>query len=443
MNIRAQYWNFRPRQNFTGFTASVDPAYFQNTAGQDGFSNGDFTLWSLTATVDFDAFTVTSATSKLDGVFGINIPLSPAGSFSSQFLPSMFAEELRVNSSTAGPLHWVVGGAYQDGKGPQVNALVLPNVNINADNNTITKNWAAFGEVSYDLLGGKLVPLVGLRTYHDDRSFEDTGGSVPTKANVQTWRLNLSYLPTDDLTMFISAATGFRPGIVQSRVQVQSLELAGVPASVALSPESSKNYEFGLKWRTPDRSLTLGLNLYQLQYTNLQTSVTGGINGVNGFANFGNATTKGIDIEAHWNPPIEGLNFGFVGNFNDSKYDTVNDVIAAAQPLLRPGSRLLNTLSNNYRIDVNYNREIARDFEGFGNISLSHSGDRLQASGVTAQPYNLVSLTVGVRYGKWELAFVGNNLTDERGPTFVGTNGPLSGSGPTPRTLGLRLRVNS
>lgn len=443
VNIRAQYWHFRPRQNFTGFTASVDPPYFANTAGQDGFSNGSFTLWSLTATVDFDAFTVTSATSNLEGVFGINIPLSPSGSFSSQFLPKMFAQELRVNSSTDGPLHWVVGAAYQDGKGPQVNALVLPGVNINADNDTLTKNWAVFGEVSYDLFDGKVVPLVGLRTYHDKRSFADSGGTVPTEANVQTWRVNLSYLPTDNLTMFVSAATGFRPGIVQSRVQVQSLELAGVPASVALSPESSTNYEFGLKWRNPAKTLNIGLNLYHLQYTNLQTSVTGGINGVNGFANFGDATTKGIDLELHWDTPLKGLNLGFVGNINDSKYDTVNSVIAAAQPLLRPGARLLNTLSNNYRFDINYNREVASDFKLFSNFSLSHSGDRLQASGLTAQPYNLLAMTLGVRHSNWELALIGNNLTDERGPTFLGTTGPNSGSGPTPRTIGLRFRINS
>ena len=443
VNIRAQYWHFRPRQNFTGFTASVDPPYFENTAGQPGFSNGDFTLWSLTATIDLPAFTITSATSDLKGDFGINIPLSPSGSFSSEFLPKMFAQEVRVNSTTDGPLHWVVGGAYQNGQGPQVNALVLPGLLINADNNTITKNWAAFGEVSYDLLGGKLVPLVGLRTYHDDRSFADSNGSVPTKTSVETWRVNLSYLPTDNLTMFVTAATGFRPGIVQSRVQVESLELAGVPASVALNPESSRNYEFGLKWRGLNRTLTLGLNLYQLKYINLQTSVTGGINGVDGFANFGDATSRGVDLEVHWSTPLEGLNLGFVGNFNDSKYDSVNDVIAAAQPLLRPGARLLNTLSNNYRVDVNYDRDIAPGFAGFGNLSLSHSGDRLQTNGIKAEPYNILSLTLGVRHGGWELAFVGNNLTDERGPTFVGTTGPLSGSGPTPRTLGLRLRVTS
>ncbi|HWK42447.1 MAG TPA: TonB-dependent receptor [Croceibacterium sp.] len=446
VNIRAQYWNFRPRQNFTGFTASVKPPYFENTAGQDGFSNGDFTLLSLTASADFDAFTVTSASSHLEGKFGIHIPLSPSGSFSSQFLPKMFAQEVRVNSNGNGPLHWVVGGSYQDGSGPQVNNLVLPVVTINANNDTITKNWAIFGEVSYDLFDGKLVPLVGLRTYHDDRSFADENGTVPTKEKVETWRLNLSYLPTDSLTMFVSAATGFRPGIVQSRVQVESLELAGVPASVALNPESTQNYEFGVKWRSSDRSLNVGVNLYQLEYTDLQTSVTGGIDGVNGFANFGDAKTKGVDLEVRWRTPLEGLNLGFVGNFNDSEYGAVNEVIAAALPNLRPGGRMLNTLATNYRVDVNYNREIASGFEGFGNVSLSHSGDRLQVSNnvlVTAQPYDLVNLTAGIRHGKWELALIANNLTDERGPTFLGSNGPFSGSGPTPRTVGLRLRVTS
>lgn len=441
VNIRAQYWKFRPRQGFTGFTASVNPPYFQNTAGQDGFSNGDFTLYSLTATVDFDAFSITSATSQLDGVFGINIPLSPSGSFSSQFLPSMFAQELRVNSNGSGPFKWLLGASYQNGSGPQENTLTLPGVVINADNDTLTENYAFFGEVSYELFDGKLVPLVGLRQYHDDRAFADATETLPTTKDVTTWRVNLSYLPSDDLTMFISAATGFRPGIVQSRVQVQSVTGAGVPTGVTLEPESSTNYELGVKWRSADRSVNIGLNLYQLEYTNLQTSVTGSIANVNGFANFGDAKTKGVDLELRWNTPLKGFNLGFVGNFNDSKYTRVNPIVAAAQPLLRPGARLTNTLSNNFRVDLGYNGDIANNVNLFGNLSLSHSGDRLQGNGITAPSYDVMALTLGVRHGAYELALIGNNLTDERGPTFVGTNGPLSGSGPTPRTIGLRFRV--
>ncbi len=82
------------------------------------------------------------------------------------------------------------------------------------------------------------MPLIGLRSYHDKRTFEDATTSLPTNKDVTTWRGNLSWLPTDDLTMFVTVATGFRAGIVQSQVQVQSLQQAGVPASIALDPET-------------------------------------------------------------------------------------------------------------------------------------------------------------------------------------------------------------
>lgn len=443
VSLRAQYWRFRPRQDFTGFTSSVDPPYFENTAGQSSFGNGDFKLWSFTAVVDFESFTLTSATSNLEGDFGMNIPISPAGFFSSEFFPKMFAQEFRANSTGQGPWHWVAGAAYQDGEGPQANQLEIPpyGVSINADNNTLTENWAVFGELSYDLFDGKLVPLVGLRTYRDDRAFEDSTETLATREDVNTWRLNLTYLPNDNWTLFISAATGFRPGIVQSKVQVQSLELAGVPASVSLEPESSKNYEFGLRWRALDRSLSVGLNFYQLEYTNLQTSVTGAISNVDGYANFGDATTKGVDVEVHWQTPVDGLNLSVVGNFNDSEYDSINPVVQIAQPLLKPGSRLVNTLDQNYRFDVNYSRDITGSIEAFGNVGYTHSGDRLESDGQVVDPYNIVNATLGIRTGRYELALVASNLADERGPTFLGDAGGNSGQGPTPRTIGLRFRV--
>lgn len=442
VSVRAQYWRFRPRQQFTGFTASVDPSYFENTAGQDSFANGDFKLWSLSATVDFDSFTLTSATSNLEGNFGINIPLSPSGFFSSQFFPKMFAQEVRANSTGAGPWHWVAGAAYQDGEGPQANQLENPFVSINADNNTITKNYAFFSEVSHDLMDGQLVPLIGVRQYHDKRTFEDDTSSVPSKKNVTTWRANLSWLPSADLTTFITAATGFRTGIVQSQVQVESLQMAGVPASVALDPERSRNYEAGLKWRSRDRSLNVGLNLYRTKYKNMQTNTPGAISGVNGFSNFGDATSKGVDYEIRWRTPLTGITLGMVGNINKATYDRVAPAVQQALPLFTPGSRLVNSILENYRFDVGFDGHLFQGLEGFGNVSFSRVGNRLQSSGLYADAYGLFNATLGVRAGRYEVALIGNNLSDERGPTFIGNAGPNSGQGPTPRTVGLRVRAD-
>jgi outer membrane receptor protein involved in Fe transport len=441
-SVRAQYWHFRPRQEFLGGMASVDPAYYQNTAGQPSFGNGDFKLYSLSAALDLGSVAITSATSYLKGNFGIYIPISPSGFFSSQFYPKMFAQEVRANSTGAGPLHWVIGAQYQDGQGPQKNQLLNPAISINADNNTITKNGAVFGELSYDLFGGKVVPLVGLRYYHDKRTFEDATSSLPSTKNVTTWRLNLSYLPNDDLTMFITAATGFRAGIVQSTAQVASLQLAGVPASTQLKPETSTNYEIGVKWRSVDRNLSVGLNGYITKYKDMQTNTPGGIAGVNGFSNFGDATTKGIDFEVHWRTPLAGLRLNAVGNVNDGKYDRVNPAVQLALPLFRPGSRIVNSIEYNYRLDASYNRDLGGDVALFGNFAWSRNGNRLQSAGLIADPYSQLSTTFGLRYKAYELALIGDNLADERGPTIIGTQGPLSGSGPNPRTVSLRFRVN-
>jgi outer membrane receptor protein involved in Fe transport len=109
-----------------------------------------------------------------------------------------------------------------------------------------------FGELSYDLFDGKLVPLVGLRTYSDDRSFQDAASTVPTEEEVNTWRVNLTYLPNDNWTMFVSAAPGFRPGIVQSQVQVQVAHAQRHSRRRHARAESSRNYEFGLRWRSAE-----------------------------------------------------------------------------------------------------------------------------------------------------------------------------------------------
>ncbi|WP_448663858.1 TonB-dependent receptor [Sphingomonas sp. CJ20] len=442
VSIRAQYWHFRPRQEFLGGMASVKPAYYENTAGQPSFGNGDFKLYSLSGNIDLGDVAITSATSYLKGNFGIYIPLSPSGFFSSQFYPKMFSQELRANSTGPGPFHWVIGAQYQDGEGPQKNQLLNTAVNINADNNTITKNVAVFGELSYDLFDGKLVPLVGLRQYHDKRTFEDATSSLPSTRDVTTWRVNLSYLPSNNLTVFVTAATGFRAGIVQSAAQSAALEADGIPAPVSLDPETLTNYEIGVKWRSGDGNLSVGLNGYITKFKNMQTSVTSSTPGVGGFSNFGDATTKGIDFELRWRTPLKGLSVGAVGNVNDGNFDDVNPNVQKALPLVRPGARIVNTIEHNYRIDASYNGSLSEKLDGFANIAWSRSGDRLQANGLIADPFSALSATIGVRHGAYELALVGDNLTDERGPTIRGTARASAGSGPTPRTIGLRFRAN-
>jgi hypothetical protein len=87
------------------------------------------------------------------------------------------------------------------------------------------KQYAAFGEVSEQFLPTLKLTL-GARYYKYDSSvdatqagiFTQSVSAVPTVVNVSTSakgfnpKVNLSYTPTDDLTVYGTAAKGFRPG---------------------------------------------------------------------------------------------------------------------------------------------------------------------------------------------------------------------------------------
>ncbi len=442
ISIRGQVWQFQPRQQFESLFNSVTPYTYTQTGGVDGYSRSKYTLYSLVADVDLGGVAVTSATSYLKGFFGTRFPLGafggpPGGKFDSIFHPENFNQELRAHSNGAGPFHWVLGANYSDGQGPQSNIIDLVFATIDASNNAKTKNWATFGEVSYDLFGGKLVPLVGIRYYHDRRTFEDATSSLPTTSSKTTYRVNLSYLPSDNLTAFVTVSTGFRVNTSQSAVQVQLLQADGLPGVYQLSPLSLTNYEAGLKARLFGGAVRLGANLYHITYSGLQSSYTT-TGGVGAYLNIGDAHSTGLDLDLTWRTPIKGLSLSAVGNYNVSKYDKVDPRVTLQFPNVRAGGRLVNAAKFNFRIDANYDHKLNDEISVFGNANFGETGDRPTIAGILAPKYELVGATIGLRRGPYEIAVFGENLTDERGPTDYFATALLTG--PVPRTIGMRLR---
>ena len=439
--LRAQVWQFRPTQGYQSIYSGVDPYTYENTAGIDSFTRSKYTLYSLTGDLDLGGVAITSSTSYLKGSFGYRTPLGvlgiPGGKFDSFFDPKNFNQEIRARSTGAGPFHWVVGGAYSAGEGPQRNALDFVVVQQVADNNAVTKNWAGFGEISYDLFGGKLVPLLGVRYYHDRRKYEDATSSLPATLKKTTWRANLSYFPNDDISAFATVSTGFRVNTIQSALQVQLLEADGFPAKILLDPLSLTNYELGTRVRLFNRTLTVAANLYHIKFDGLQSGYTTTA-GIGGFLNIGKAHSTGIDLDINWRTPVPGLTLGAVANINSSKYDEVDPQVTAQLPRLAEGRRLVNSAGYNFRIDASYTREISNNLELFSNVNFSETGSRPTIGGVTAGRYDLLGATLGIRRGPYEIALFGENLTDERGPTdyFV----PTALNGPVPRTIGVRIR---
>lgn len=443
VTLRGQVWQFRPEQRYESLFSSVKPYTFEQTAGIKGYTEGKYTIYSLVGDVDLGGVVLTSSTSYLKGTFGYRTPLGgfgvPGGKFDSFFFPKNFGEELRARSNGSGPFHWVVGATYQDGEGPQSNTIDFVVATVAADNNAKTKNWATFGEISYDLFDGKLVPLVGLRYYHDRRAYEDATTYAPSTLKKTTWRANLSYFPNDNLTMFATISTGFRVNAIQSALQAQLLQADGISTSVLLDPLSLTNYEAGIKARLFDGALSLAANVYHIDFKGIQTGITSSA-GIGGFAVLGDAHSTGVDLDATWRTPLKGLTLSAIANVNSSKFDDVNPGVQAQRPQVRRGAQLSGTPKYNFRLDATYERAVSSGLNYFANVNFSQTASRPTIVDITATAYEMLGATIGVRQGPYELAIFGNNLTDQRGPTdYIG---PTFFNGPIPRTIGVRLRKN-
>jgi outer membrane receptor protein involved in Fe transport len=447
--VRLRAWKFSTDQDYLNVMNSLSPPYAAYQGDVVGYDRRRAEYYSSTITHEFQNYTVTNATSyqkSLPGGFQVGLNLGAPlgiGTLTNGGDADNFVNEFRVATSGDGPLHVVGGVFYQKAEGLYTFNLDFPSLQLSGQTITRTENASIFSEVSYDLMGGKLVPLFGLRYFKDTRSADSisNGESVYSESEPEkvTWRANVAYYPVEDWLVFVNAGTGFRSGILQSQAQANAVIADGIPTGVALTPDELLNLEFGVKGTLLDGRLRLASSLYEINYENLQTEINTSI-GLTAYANLGDSRTRGIDIEASWDTPLEGLNLTVVGNVNDSEFTDVSAAFATANPRYAEGQDLINTPPHNWRLDANYDRTVGR-YDVFANASYTAVGrNRIADSTIdTLDPYQLYRASVGVRFDRYELRLYGENLSDERGPTAA--NGTTLLAGPRPRTIGLTLRM--
>lgn len=448
--IRLRAWHFSTNQDYLNVMNSVDPPYAAYQGTIEGYDKRSANYFSGTVTYELGGLTLTNATSYQDskpGGFGVALNLGAPlgiGLLVNGGHANNFVNEFRLTSTGTGPAHWVGGVFYQKANGYYTFNIDFPTLKIAGSTITRTENYSAFSEFSYELFDGKLVPLFGLRYFKDKRSSESVSNGVPVNSEAEpdalTWRANLAYYASDDWMFFFNAGTGFRSGILQSQAQADAVIADGVPSSISLTPDKLRNLEIGVKGSFADGKVRVATSVYDIKYTNLQSAFNTSI-GLSAFANLGDATTQGWDIELAWDTPLKGLTLNAVGNFNTSEFTNVIPAFAGANPRVANGQRLLNTPPFNVRFDANYDRKFG-DITVFANASATAVGRARNGDAVvdTLDPYELYRASAGVRFDQFELRVFAENLSDYRGPTSA--NGPTLLAGPRPRTIGAGFRFN-
>ncbi|HET7335688.1 MAG TPA: TonB-dependent receptor [Rhizomicrobium sp.] len=458
LSLSASYWNFTDQQDFTNRMDGFDPPLINDVGvGESptrfslytGKINYDFNFASLTATSGYlTRFNGLKALGcQIDTCFDARIP---ANSHS-------FVQEVRLTSNDDGPLHWIGGLFYQAGKESRttffdLTSTINPNIFIDGYSALKSKEIAAFGEVSYDLWGGKVRPLVGLRWSRVKRQLaEDStttiSGTPPVVIRTTAGesgknfhlspRFNLSFFPNDDGMLFVNVAQGYRPGALQTGANVASLQaLTGVTTNVQLATDSLWSYEVGAKWSFFDKDLNVGLSLYKIDWSDAQFQT--GLSGISGIINLGNVKGKGVDLQVSWRTPIKGLDLSFAGGWNSTKIYNINPLVTAGLPFLRNGVQVPSVPKNNATLMVNYITPTGYyDLNFLADARFEYRAKEADlATGLESGVLQIFSAEAGIQKDSYQVMLFVDNITDERGPSIWEQGRMIV---PRPRTIGMRL----
>ncbi len=469
----------------------------------------DLELYSLTANYDFGGVTLTGIVSYLDrdlesvsdvsrfirstrtaagcaGRVGGGAACTPTqltnyyalvdSQSSSALFPQQtmksWTAELRLSSDGGGPFNWTVGGFYSDRDtsvaNPQSNADPVTGKIIEPQQiatvrfiDDSLRQVAVFGEFSYDLTD-KLNLTAGARyfKYDKDISGQTTLGSILVGAVVRplsfvnssedgtAFKFNASYKITPDVMLYAEAAQGFRPGGAN---QVIGLAQELTP----YQSDSLWNYEIGLKNSFFDRRLTLNIDAFQIDWSDMQ--ITGRTpNGAFSFiTNAGKARVRGVELETTIRP-AEGFSITGNASYIDAKLRENQANANVSAPGLK-GDRIPYVPKFSAGIAAQYEWALSDTLSGFARIDGNTVGGSYSDFRPSGQPtvnftryiddYQLVNLRLGVEgpESSWAAYLFATNLFDSTAITRATSSAIAVGrtlvNSAAPRTIGLNFRT--
>ncbi|QMW23790.1 TonB-dependent receptor [Sandaracinobacteroides saxicola] len=338
---------FKSYSNATrGRTGQIVPSnarqrYWLGTLNLE-YDAGPVTLVSTTGYLDQTSRSVDDSGPFYNKLFGA--PLLRTALTDARGGLKKFHQELRLSSNNDGPLRYLVGASYTDGKNKGLTdgngeSLVpgLPpsalGVVFQQDSKTQSKIFAAFGSVGYTF--GDLVTVDLSGRYFSDRrtsvgTFNLVGFGPPQLTNQKGTfdsfnpRLAVSMKTGDTGIIYANVAKGFRSG------GFNSITAPSVPATFA--PEKLWSYELGLKQSFLNNRLFVEASIYYNDYNNIQTTVIVPNTAFAAVLGSGKASGPGVDFSVRAQPSRD-LTFAASLGYNRMRFDTSSTDKIKGDPL--------------------------------------------------------------------------------------------------------------
>ncbi len=391
-------------------------------------------------------------------------------SFTATDLTHQFSQEVRLSSSGNTRFTWIVGGFYSrftsigintgGGAGLVTSGLSTTPVLFSKYIPILTKQVAAFGQLSYEVLprlraifGGRYYSYSVSQTNYEDGYFRGnvlTTTAIPTAHNSGfSPKYELSYHPTKNLMLYLTAAQGFRPGggnqspptsgvqASQCNSDLASLGLSAQPSQYG--PDSLWSYESGEKARFLNGKVSVNGDVYFEKWTQLQQTVTLAC-GTDFTTNVGAAEIPGAELEIAA-IVVRGLQVSLGAGYNHAR-------ISAGTPDAGTyvGERILDVPDLTVHGDISYTRPLSEELELIANVGYNFVSSRVESDrGLFVQipRYSLTNVRLGVQMHRWQASLFASNVFNTH--TLVGVTGNeidvipayISDVSGQPRTIGV------
>ena len=430
----------------------------------------DYRLYNATIDYDFGAVALVSASSygTLDqagvvdasSVYGAlltQILGSPLGAGVDQGLTQRrFTQEVRLASTGVRTLQWTVGGFYtRERNRLSQNLFGVSSLNGDRiaplDGLIIVGLPSRYREVAGFVnavwnISSKFDLNAGGRYSHNKQSVEQltsgllAGGtnafSGKSSDNVFTYSIAPQFKPNRNTMVYARVAKGYRPGGPNA---VSPLAPTGVPRQ--FGPDTTINYEVGIKTQTADRLLSLELTAFLINWKDIQLLAQVAGFGVN--TNGADARSKGIEATASVNPN-RFLSFYANGSYVDAKL--TSDAPALVGGL--KGDPLPYNPKWQSTVGAEYQHPLNTSVTARAGINWHYTGRRFSdfdpAFGQRSlKSFNQIDAHAGVDVGNFRIDGYVRNLTGARGIVNLGffgnTNGDLSAAVIMPRSIGVSI----
>jgi len=434
------------------------------------FQNNSMEVWS--GTLEFSGFgfadlvsTFSSVKYDHDAQGFFDLPgLSAVTSASLDSIDTV-SNETRLVSKGEGMFQWLLGTFMTDGETNRFSSLdwnpEIPPFFVDSESTTLNNrdSIAFFGEFSWSLMDGQLIPLVGVRWAEEDFDGDTvTAAGRPDgqKFDTTNFRFNLSWLPSDDTHYYLNIAEGFRSGIFNTEAVCSTHNLLLIEGECELVQDTDEliSYEVGGKFTLAEGRMYLDTALYYIDWQRSPVQLP--IGGLYQTYSAGDADIYGADLSLMYRPAsVDGLDFSLTVNWLSAEYANVNTYIAATlTPPFTPeslgpseGEALQFVPEWTATLAANYTWTIGSGWDGIANVSWNHLDGQYGQFGANTtrgDARDLLRARFGIARDAWGIFLFGRNLLDADGTIFnqAPTGGVPIFTRDYPRQVGVEMTYN-